>query len=77
MSTRRGDAHDGDIGIGILPDDLAFDIVPIGQRHHHLARAIHDMAIGQDVAIGSEDNTRPGALAPVGRHRTARRLPPW
>src|SRR6185312_6993125 len=51
-----------DIAIGILPDDLAADVMPIGQRDHDLARAVHDVAIGQDVAVGREDDARSGAL---------------
>ncbi len=58
----RRDAQHGDIRLRVVADDLAGSIAPVGQRHLNTLGAVHHMAIGEDVAVGGEDDARASAL---------------
>src|SRR5215467_10642832 len=75
LAIRRGDTHDGDVSIGILADHFPWQIVPVGESHRHLSCSIYDMGIGENVAVGREDDTRAGTLRELSATPSKWRLP--
>jgi len=49
---------DGYIALGIDADDFRRVFATICQPHRHLARAVDDVSVGQDVAFGTDDKAR-------------------
>ena len=55
------EAQDGEIGIGIVADQIRREAAPVGERGLDLGCAIDDVAVGQDIGIGREDDAGTGA----------------
>src|SRR5688500_15053819 len=55
---RRVNAYHGDIGIGVITDQVGLLMAAISQRHGELSGAMHDMAVGQDKAVGRKNKSR-------------------
>src|SRR5690606_35495373 len=60
---RVDDADDGEVGRLVLADELRGVDPPIGEGDGDLASAVDDVAVGEDVAVGVEDDAGPLALA--------------
>ena len=54
---RRVNAHDRDIGIGVITDQVGLLAATIRQRHHELGSAMHDMAVSQNKAVRRKDKS--------------------
>ena len=55
---------------GIGADDLGLELPPVEQAHGHLVRAVHDVIVGEDVAVTGDDEARARGLLELGRlHR--------
>ncbi len=48
----RLDLDDGDIGLGVGADDLAFELAVVREGHLELVGAFDDVVVGQDIAVG-------------------------
>ena len=55
---RRVNAYHRDISIGVITDQVSRLTAAIRQRHHELVSAMHDMAVGQNKAVGRKDKSR-------------------
>src|SRR5262249_16645721 len=51
----RRNANHRDVALGVDTDYFRGVLAPIGQAHRDLARAVHNMRVGQDRAIGADD----------------------
>ena len=58
---RRRDADDGDVGVAVLADEVGRALAAVGQRHVDSRGAVHDVAVGQDEAVGREHEPRAAA----------------
>ena len=47
----RVDLEHGQVGAGIGADHLGLELPPVEQPHRHLVRAVHDVIVGEDVAV--------------------------
>ena len=56
---------------GSSPTKVAPEDAAIGQRDFHFARAVDDVAVGQDVAVGRDDKAG-AAAAGIGPPRRSR-----
>ena len=67
------DADDGDVGIAVLADEVGGALAAVGQRDVDRGRAVDDVAVGEDEAVGREDEARAAARlrarAPGGARR--------
>jgi hypothetical protein len=54
------------IGPWIGADDTAFQLAAVGQAHAHRLLAVHDVMIGKQEAVGSEEYSGAGAFATAG-----------
>ena len=54
---RRVNTHHRDIGIGVITDQVSRLTAAIRQRHDELGGAIHDVAVGQNKAVGGKDKS--------------------
>jgi hypothetical protein len=54
---RRGYAHDGKIGIGVIADHAGSAARAVDQCHVDRGRPGHDMAVGNDESVGREQKT--------------------
>ena len=54
---RRVNTHHRDIGIGVITDQVSRLTVAIRQRHDELGGAMHDVAVGQNKAVGGKDKS--------------------
>ncbi len=59
------DLEKGQVGLGIGPDDLGLEVLALEGRDRVLDRVLGDMVIGQDVAVGRDEESRPLDRAPV------------
>jgi hypothetical protein len=55
---RRVNAHHRDIGIRVVTDQISRLTAAIRQRHDELGGAMHDMAVGQNKAVGCKEKSR-------------------
>ena len=58
---RRIDADDGEIGVGIVADQLRGIFASVRQADRDLIRVVHDVAVGQNKSVRRDDKT--GAAA--------------
>ncbi len=65
------DAHQRQVGVGIVADDARRQLAPFHRRHLHPCAAADDVAVGQHQPVGCDHHARAGATAPS---RAARRL---
>ena len=56
-----GDADDGEIGLLVHAADFGVVFPAVAKADFDFVRAVHDMAVGEDVAVFADDNA--GALA--------------
>ena len=54
-----------EIGVGIVADQARAKTAAVGKGGLDLARARHDVAIGQDIGVGGEDHARAGAAGSI------------
>ena len=59
----RVDAHDREVGVRIVADELCREVAPVGQRDAERVGAVDDVAVGQDEAVAREEEA--GARAGV------------
>ena len=52
--------------LGSVPIDLGLELPPVEQPHGHLLGALDDVVVGQDVAVGRDDEPRAAALLDLG-----------
>src|SRR5664280_1324009 len=57
----RLDLDDRDISFGVGPDNLALELAVVRQGHLEFVSALDDVVVGQDIAVGRDDD--PGAEA--------------
>ena len=57
------DSDDGDFGGRVGADDLGFELAPVGQADGDLIGSGDDVIVGQDVAVGIDDDARAEPLA--------------
>ena len=57
------DSQDGEIGLGIVADHFRGEPATVGGGDADRAAAVHDVAVGEDEAVGREDEAGPGASA--------------
>src|SRR5690606_37804975 len=70
--TLRIDLQYRDVGVGIAPDYLGLELPTVGERDPDRLRIFHDVVVGQDVAVLTDDEA--GAAASLyawGGHRLA------
>src|SRR5207237_1446526 len=60
--TTRVDLDDGDVGVGIRPDDLGGELALVVQLHGDLVGAGADVVVREDIAVARDDEPRAGAL---------------
>ena len=54
---------DGDVGLGVAADDRSLEFAPrFAERDFHLVGVFDDMVVGQNVAVGRDNDTRAEAL---------------
>ncbi len=58
---RAVDADDGQVGIRVFPNKLGGEPPAVRQGGLDLAGAMDDVAVGEDEAVGGEDESRPAA----------------
>ena len=51
-----GDFQHGQIRLVIAPDHVCLIHLFIGHRHGHFLGPIHDMVVGQNIAVGADDH---------------------
>ena len=59
------ETQDGEIGIGVVAHQVRREAAPIGKSRLDLARAADDVAVGQHIGVGGEDNPRAGTTGTV------------
>src|SRR5439155_26776915 len=59
LENRRIGADDREIGFGIVADETGGEALAVGECDLDLVRAAHDVTVGQDVAVGRENESRP------------------
>ncbi len=57
----RADAQHREVAVGIVADEIGVELRAVRERHADLRRAVHDVAIRQQITVGREDETRAGA----------------
>ena len=57
------DADHGDVGVGIVADQVRVEARAVGDAHLDGARAVHDVAVGEDESVGGEHEPRAAAAA--------------
>ncbi len=62
---RRLQAQHREIRGGVVADQGGLELAPVGQAGGEPGRAGHHVAVGQQVAVGSEDDARTRAAAPL------------
>ncbi len=50
------DLDDGDVGLRVGADHPGLELAVVGQGDLHLVRALHDVVVGEDVAVGRHDD---------------------
>ena len=71
VAQRRGsevvgvDLEHGQVGARIGADDLGLELTPVEQPDRHLVGAVHDVVVGQDVAVLGDDEARARALPEI------------
>ena len=63
--SRRESPSRAKVGVGIVADRIRGQAAPIGKGRLDLAGAVDDMAVGQHIGVGGEDDTRPGGTRAV------------
>ena len=58
---RRRDPDDCDVAVPILADEVRRALAAVGQRDVDGRRAVHDVAVGEDEAVGREHEPRAAA----------------
>ena len=58
----RVDLEHGQVGARIGADDLGLELTPVEQADRHLVGAVHDVIVGEDVAVLGDDEARARAL---------------
>ena len=58
---RRRNPDDRDVGVPILTDEVRRAFAAVGQRDLDRRRAVHDVAVGEDEAVGREHEPRSAA----------------
>jgi hypothetical protein len=53
----RGDLENGHVRVWILPDQVGPVLAAVWQQHVNLGRVLDHVAVGQDQAVGSEDES--------------------
>ena len=48
----------GEIGVGIVPNQTGGKFPPVGEKHAQVGGAVNDVAVGEQVAIGGDEETR-------------------
>ncbi len=68
--------NDGDVGPGVGPDDMAADFAPVVQANTQPARAADDVVIGEQKAVGRDQEAGPrsGRSGGCRQRSTARRF---
>ena len=66
------DLEDRDVGVGIGADDLGLELPPVEQPDRDLLGALDHVVVGQDVAVGRDDEARAAALLDLGLLAEAR-----
>ena len=59
------DLEEGQVGLGVEPDDLGLVFLPLEGRDGILDRILGDVVIGQDVAVRRDEEPRPLDHAPI------------
>ena len=59
------EAQDGEIGVGIVADQVRREAAPIGKSRLDLARAADDVAVGQHIGVGVKTTPEPAPPARV------------
>ena len=54
----RSDPNHGEIRLGIVTDELCRTIAAVGKVNDNSGSAVNDMAIGQNEAVGGDDESR-------------------
>ena len=57
----RADSQHRQVGVGIVADQVGPPRAAVGQRHVDLGRALDDMAVGEDQAVGGKHEPGAGA----------------
>ena len=60
------DLEHGHVGVGIGADDLRLELPPVEQAHGDLLGALDHVVVGQDVAVGRDDEPGAAALLDLG-----------
>src|SRR5262249_44753513 len=78
LEVRRVDADHGQVGVGVVADPLGGVLAAVGEGNLDLNGMVDDMAVGEDKAVGGEDEAGAVAvgLAPPAAHAAAVRLVP-
>ncbi len=59
------DLEEGQVGLRVGPDDLGIIVLALEGRHRVLYGVLGDVVVGQDVAVGADEEARPLDGAPV------------
>ena len=57
------DLEQGEVGLGVGPDDRCGSRLAVVHRHRHIGRVLHDMIVGHDIAVRRNDEARAQSLA--------------
>ena len=60
------DLEDGHVGVRIGADDLGLELTAVEQPDRHLLGALDHVVVGEDVAVGRDDEARAAALLDLG-----------
>ena len=52
----------GDVGLGVAANDLGGELAAVLQGDFHVLGAVHDVVIGEDVAVFGDDDARAEAM---------------
>jgi len=71
----RADAQHREVAVRIVADEIGVEFRAVRERHADMRRAMHNVAIRQQITVGREDETRTGAAACAAAVFVARQTP--
>ena len=61
----RAHAEDGEVGVGVVADQRGGQLAAVGEEDAQLLRTVDHMAVGEQVAVGRNEEAGAGAARSV------------